>query len=510
MNAANPGSYTLAEWRKAAESARRRLETRLFIDGEFTDAIDGGRFETINPATGKVLGNFSAAGEKDVDRAVAAAKHAHKSRAWLGLAPRERMEILYKWAALIEERTVELAVLESMDMGKPVSDVIAIDLPSVTMTIRFMSEAVDKISGAVTNTPRNVMHYFMREPFGVVGAISPWNYPMLMAAWKVAPALAAGNCVVLKPAEQAPSTCLRLAELFVAAGGPPGVFNVVNGIGEVAGRALALHPDVAKISFTGSTEVGKLMLQYAGQSNMKHVALECGGKSPQIFMGDLPDMEKAVAAAYNGIYSNMGEVCNAGSRLLVQDNIHDEFVERFASEGKDAFRAGDPLDPETNLGPLVTFEAQKRVLRLIDTGRKEGATLVFGGDVPDRFKHGAYVNPTLFTGVNNTMTIARKEIFGPVASVIRFSTLDEAIAIANDTDYGLAAGIWTRDLDRAHRLIREVQAGIIWVNCFDDGDMTQPFGGYKQSGNARDKCLDSLVSYTQIKSAWIKLHPPAS
>jgi gamma-glutamyl-gamma-aminobutyraldehyde dehydrogenase len=509
MHAPDPGSYTLADWQQAAARARRQLETRLFINGEFTNAVDGGRFETVNPATGEVLGSFSAAGEKDVDRAVAAAKRAFKSGAWSRLAPRERMAILYQWADLIEQNAVELAVLESMDMGKPVSDVIAIDLPSVTATIRFMSEAVDKIAGAVTNTPHDVMHYYMREPFGVVGAISPWNYPMLMAAWKVAPALAAGNCVVLKPAEQAPSTCLRLAEFFVAAGGPPGVFNVVNGIGEVAGRALALHRDVAKISFTGSTAVGKLMLQYAGQSNMKHVALECGGKSPQIFMGDLPDMEKAVAAAYLGIYSNMGEVCNAGSRLLVQEDIHDEFVERFVTGGRDAFRAGDPLDPGTNLGPLVTFEAQQRVLQLIDTGRKEGASLVFGGDVPQRLKQGAYVNPTLFTDVRNDMAIARQEIFGPVASVIRFSTLDEAIAIANDTDYGLAAGIWTRDLDRAHRLIKEVQAGIIWVNCFDDGDMTQPFGGYKQSGNARDKCLDSLISYTQIKSAWIKLHPPA-
>ena len=507
MNAPNLNSHTLADWQQAAQLARRRLETRLFIDGEFTDAADGGRFESINPANGEVLGSFAAGNGKDVDRAVAAALRAFRERRWLGLAPRERMDILYRWADLIERDAAELAVLESMDMGKPVSDVIAIDLPSVTATIRFMSEAVDKISGSVTNTPQNVMHYFMREPFGVVGAISPWNYPMLMAVWKVAPALAAGNCVVLKPAEQAPATCLRLAQLFVEAGGPAGVFNVVNGMGEVGGRALALHRDVAKISFTGSTEVGKLMLQYAGQSNMKHVALECGGKSPQIFMGDLPDMGRAVAAAYSGIYSNMGEVCNAGSRLLVQAEIHDEFVERFIAEGKDAFRAGDPLDPATNLGPLVTKVAQQRVLGFIKTGTQEGAQLVFGGDVPRGRDQGAYVNPTLFTQVRNDMTIARQEIFGPVASVIRFKTLDEAIAIANDTEYGLAAGIWTRDLDRAHRLIREIQAGIIWVNCFDDGDMTQPFGGYKQSGNARDKCIDSLISYTQIKSAWIKLQP---
>lgn len=505
MNTADISGYTLADWSRVAQAARRRLETRLFIDGEFVDAVDGGHFESVNPATGEIIGAFAAGTAQDIDRAVVAARRAFKSKIWLHMTPRERMDVLFKWADLIERDSAELAVLESMDMGKPISDVLTVDLPSVARTIRFMAEAVDKISGYVTNTPRDVMHYCLREPLGVVGAISPWNYPMLMAVWKAAPALAAGNCVVLKPAEQSPSTCLRLAGLFFEAGGPPGVFNVVNGLGEVAGRALALHPDVAKISFTGSTEVGKLMLQYAGQSNMKHVGLECGGKSPQIFLGDLPDMDHAVAAAYNGIYSNMGEVCNAGSRLLVQADIHDEFVERFIARGRDAYRPGNPLDPATNLGPLVTTEAQQRVLRLVDAGRREGAQLRFGGDAPAQFPNGAYVNPTLFTGVRNDMAIAQQEIFGPVASVIRFSSLDEAIAIANDTVYGLAAGIWTRDLDRAHRLIREVEAGVIWVNCFDDGDMTQPFGGYKQSGNARDKCLDSLISYTQVKSAWIKL-----
>ena len=289
------------------------------------------------------------------------------------------------------------------------------------------------------------------------------------------------------------------------AGGPAGVFNVINGLGEVAGKALALHNDVAKVTFTGSTEVGKLMLQYAGQSNMKRVSLECGGKSPQIFMGDVADLDRAVSAAYNGIYANMGEVCNAGSRLLVDRAIYKQFVDRFAAEGKDAYKVGDPLDPATNLGPLVTSEAQKRVLGLIETGRKEGAKLVFGGDAAAQFPNGAYVNPTLFVDVRNDMTIAKQEIFGPVASVIPFEGVDEAIRIANDTIYGLAAGIWTRDLDQAHRLIRNVEAGVIWVNCFDEGDMTQPFGGYKQSGNARDKCMDSLLAYTQQKSAWIKL-----
>lgn len=310
---------------------------------------------------------------------------------------------------------------------------------------------------------------------------------------------------MLKPAEQSPMSCLKLAELFVRAGGPAGVFNVVNGMGETAGKALALHPDVAKISFTGSTEVGKLILQYAGQSNMKRVGLECGGKSPQIFMADLEDMEAAVDAAYNGVFANMGEVCSAGSRLLVERPIYNEFVERFISEGKDAYVPGDPLDPDTNMGPLVDRGSQQRVLGMIEKGKKEGATLHFGGDAPEQLAAGAFVNPTLFGDVNNEMSIARNEIFGPVASVIPFDGPDEAIHIANDTIYGLAAGIWTRDINKAFRLIKNIEAGVVWVNSYEDGDMTQPFGGYKQSGQARDKCMESLKSYTQSKSAWIRL-----
>jgi gamma-glutamyl-gamma-aminobutyraldehyde dehydrogenase len=505
MNLETIESYDLRKWQSVAEKAVASVETRLFINGEFTDALAGGRFATINPANGETLAEMSAGMPADIDRAVAAARAAYRSGVWSKMAPRDRMEVLYRFAALVDEHAEELAVLETLDMGKPIGDVIAEDLPAVISTIRFMAEGIDKIEGSVTNTDSDSLHLVIREPLGVVGCISPWNYPLLMATWKIAPALAAGNTVVLKPAEQSPMSCLRLAELFVRAGGPAGVFNVVNGMGETAGRALALHNDVAKVSFTGSTAVGKLILQYAGQSNMKRVALECGGKSPQIFMADLPDIGAAVDAAYNGVFANMGEVCSAGSRLLVERPIYDEFIELFIAQGRDAYVPGDPLDPETNMGPLVDRESQQRVLGMIDDGRKEGAKLHFGGDAPAGLPQGAFVNPTLFGDVNNRMSIARNEIFGPVASVIPFDGPDEAIRIANDTIYGLAAGIWSRDINTALRLVKEIEAGVVWVNSYEDGDMTQPFGGYKQSGQARDKCLESLKSYTQGKSAWVRL-----
>jgi len=505
MSLAQLEQYDSTRWREVADNARHGIETRLFIDGKFVDAARGGRFITSNPANGETLAEMSAGTAEDIDRAVAAARKAFRSGVWSRMAPRDRMDVLYRFADLVDEHAEQLAVLETLDMGKPIADVINEDLPSVIATIRFMAECIDKIEGAVTNTDDGAMHLVLREPLGVVGAISPWNYPLLMATWKIAPALAAGNTVVLKPAEQSPMSCLRLAELFMMAGGPPGVFNVVNGMGEIAGKSLALHNDVAKISFTGSTEVGKLILQYAGQSNMKRVGLECGGKSPQIFMADLPDLENAVSAAYNGVFANMGEVCSAGSRLLVERPIYNEFIERFIAEGQHAYTPGEPLDPETNMGPLVDRESQQRVLGLIETGRNEGATLHFGGNPPSGLDAGAYVNPTLFGDVRNDMTIARQEIFGPVASVIPFDGADEAIRIANDTIYGLAAGIWTRDINKAFRLVKDIEAGVVWVNSYEDGDMTQPFGGYKQSGQARDKCMESLKSYTQGKSAWFRL-----
>ncbi|MDE2304082.1 MAG: aldehyde dehydrogenase [Gammaproteobacteria bacterium] len=494
-------TLTKADWHQKA--AKLRYETRHFIDGKYVDSIGGGRFEVVNPATGRTFCTVSAGAAGDVDLAVAAAKRSFAARVWSRKAPRERMAVLANYARLLEANAERFALLDTLCMGKPIRDMLSIDIPQAATNFAFFSELIDKIEGTVTSTAADAFHYILREPLGVVGCVVPWNYPLLMAAWKVAPALAAGNSVVLKPAEQSPLSGLLMAELFVEAGGPPGVFNVVNGLGEATGAPLALHMDVAKIAFTGSTEVGKQMLVYAGRSNMKRVSLECGGKSPQIFLADLPDLDVAVNYAINGIYGNMGEVCNAGSRLLVDRKIAPEFIARFVELGKHAYRPGDPLDPATNLGPLVTSSHCARVMSYIERGRKEGARLEFGGATPD--SPGSFIEPTLFSGVDNRMTIAREEIFGPVAAAIEVDGIEQAVAVANDSIYGLAAAVWTRDLNTAHKAVRDLEAGVIWVNCFDHGDMTQPFGGYKQSGQGRDKCLESLLSYTQTKSAWLHL-----
>ncbi|RTE67314.1 aldehyde dehydrogenase [Amphritea opalescens] len=488
-----------------AKSNNVRIETGLYIDGEFHEGSEGHRLETVNPVNGKIIAELAIATKTDVNVAVASAKQAFQSGVWSRIAPRKRMDILFRFADLVEENAADLVVLESLDMGKPVTRIMTADLPEVLSTIRYFAECIDKIDGAVTNTDPSAFHYILREPLGVVAAITPWNFPMMLAMWKVIPALAAGNTVVLKPAEQSPLSCLRLAELFTEAGGPPGVFNVINGPGEVSGKALALHMDVSKICFTGSTEVGRLMMIYGGQSNLKKVSLECGGKSPQIILADVPDLDAAVDAAIAGIYANSGQICSAGSRLLIERPIHAEFVKRFTLKAKTAFVPGDPLDPATTMGPLVSHSHCQNVMGYIEKGKKEGATLLFGGDQPEEFSDGAYLKPTLFDEVTQEMTIAREEIFGPVAVIIPVKDADEAISVANDSIYGLGSSVWTRDLSKAHKMVREIEAGVVWVNCYGDGDATQPFGGYKQSGQGRDRGLDCLLSYTQTKSAWIKL-----
>jgi gamma-glutamyl-gamma-aminobutyraldehyde dehydrogenase len=482
-----------------------KFETRNFIDGTFVEARKGRKFESINPATGAPFCEVARSDADDVDAAVTAARKAFKSGVWSRMAPRNRLDVLYTFAALIEANALEFALLDVLNMGKPVSDMLNADIPGSAVTFRFFAETIDKITGDITNTAHSEFQMILREPLGVVGCIVPWNYPLMMASWKVAPALAAGNTVILKPAEQSPLSANLMAKLFMEAGGPAGVLNVVQGLGEEVGKPLGLHMDVDKIGFTGSVEVGKLMLVYAGQSNMKRVTTECGGKTPQIVMGDAADLDKAAQYAINGIFGNQGEVCNAGSRIMVDKAIHDSFVDLFLKKSKDLFQPGDPLDPATTMGPLVTKGQQERVLKYIDIGKKEGAKLAKGGKVPAGLEQGCYVEPTLFTGVDNKMKIAQEEIFGPVGAVIPFKGIDQAIEIANDSIYGLAASIWTRDLNTAIRAGRDLESGVVWVNCFDHGDMTQPWGGYKQSGFGRDKCLETMTHYTQTKSVWIHL-----
>ena len=487
-----------------ARAAALKFETGLFIDGRSVPGM-GTAIPVINPANGALLTELACGTAADVDRAVASAKQAWDDGRWRHMAPRARMDIFRRWADLVEENEAELALLETLSMGKPISDALGIDLPETVLTIRYFGEAIDKIAGLTTNSAHSASHLVSREPLGVVGAISAWNYPLLMATWKVAPALAAGNCVVLKPSERAGLSCTRLAQLFVEAGGPAGVFNVVNGYGFEAGRRLALHPDVAKISFTGSTATGKQLMIHAGESNLKRVSLETGGKSPQIFMPDLRDLDTAVDRAIMGIFDNAGQVCNAGSRLLVHEDLHDQFVERFIARTPQLYAPGDPLNPATTLGPLVSREHQHSVSGWITRGTAEGATLALGGIADPHQTGGAYVEPTLLCDVTSAMTVGREEIFGPVACLQRFTDESEAIRLANDSIYGLAASVWTSDVNCAHRMVKALEAGVIWVNCFGDGDMTQPFGGYKQSGNTRDKSLECLAGYMQSKSAWFSL-----
>lgn len=509
MNLENAAKLTYADWQERAAALKKTAETRLFIGGEFVDAVEGDTFENICPVDGSVINTCAAGTEADINKAVALARASFKSGEWSRMAPRDRMAVMYKWADLIGENGAELALMDTVDMGKPISDMIGVDIPMCIETIQYFAECIDKITGTVTSTEYDVMSTVLREPIGVVGCIAPWNYPLLMALWKIAPSLAAGNSTILKPAEQSPLSCYRAAELFVEAGGPAGALQVVNGMGEEAGQPLARHMDVAKISFTGSTEVGKLMHVYSGQSNMKKVSLECGGKGPQIFCADLEGelLDRAVEAAIDGIFFNMGEVCSAGSRLIVHSNIYDAFVAKFIEKGKDAYVCGDPLDPAVNLGPLVDHEAQSRVLGMVETAKSEGGTVEFGGTAPGGgLEKGAFVVPTMITGVSNNDTIAQFEAFGPVVAVIKVDSDDEAIEVANNSIYGLQGSVWTDNYRKAMRFVREIECGTFLVNSFEEGDMTQPFGGYKQSGNAKDMCMESLVSYTNSKAAWFRLN----
>ncbi|HET9242853.1 MAG TPA: aldehyde dehydrogenase [Gaiella sp.] len=497
---------TISEGPRSVADAVAGLEIRAqaFVDGGYVDAISGETFDCVSPITGEVVATVAACDAADVDRAVAGARAAFESGAWSRLAPKKRKRVLQKLATLMSEQAEELALLETIDMGKPIRDAKNVDVPLATECIAWYGEAIDKVYDEIAPTGPDAHVSIVREPLGVVGAVVPWNFPLLMASWKLGPALATGNSVLLKPAEQSPLTALRLAELASEAGLPDGVLQVMPGFGETAGQAIGRHPDVDMIAFTGSTEVGKLFLRYSGESNMKRVALECGGKSPHIVTKECGDLDAAAQAVAWGVFYNQGEVCNAGSRLLVHEAVKDELLEKVAKVAE-RITPGDPLDPKTRMGAIVDQTQLDRVLGYIESGKREGAGLHLGGSRVREDTGGYYVEPTIFDAVSNDMTIAREEIFGPVLSAISFGELDEAITIANDTIYGLSAGIWTDDVNVAHKAARAIRAGIVWVNTFDAGDISSPFGGFKQSGFGRDKSIHALDKFTDLKAIWIAL-----
>ncbi|MDJ0653987.1 MAG: aldehyde dehydrogenase [Xanthomonadales bacterium] len=474
------------------------------INGAPTGSVSGRRFDCLSPVDGSPLCQVSRCNHDDVDLAVTAARTAFDSGTWSSASPQHRKRVLLKFADLVERNAEDLALMETLDMGKPISDSVTEDVPATVNCLAWHAEAIDKVYGEVAATGQDELGMISREPLGVVAAIVPWNYPMLMAAWKLGPALATGNSVILKPSEKSPLTAIRLGQLALEAGLPPGVLNVLPGFGHEAGEPLAADMDVDGLVFTGSTAVARHLLSVGAMTNMKRCFMECGGKSPNLVFADAPDLQEAANASAAAIFSNQGEVCTAASRLLVHESIQDEFLEAVVAAAA-RWQPGHPLDPQTSLGAMVDETQAERVLDYIEEGSRAGARLRCGGSRAEVVDNGWYIEPTVFDGVSPDMSIAREEIFGPVLSCMSFSSDDEAVQLANDTDYGLAAGLWTRDLSRAHQVARRLRAGSVWVNYYDGGDMTAPFGGYKQSGNGRDKSLHALEKYTELKATWINL-----
>jgi acyl-CoA reductase-like NAD-dependent aldehyde dehydrogenase len=490
------------DWHAAADALK--ADGRMFIDGKRVPAADGQTFACLSPIDGRTLTEVARGQAADIDTAVASARRAFDSGRWAGKPPAVRKKILQRFSEKILAAKEELALLETLDMGKPIQYSLGADVPSAARCIAWYAEAVDKVYDEIAPTGRTALALITREPMGVIGAVVPWNYPMIMAAWKLGPALAAGNSVVLKPSEKSPLTALRLAELAVEAGLPEGVFNVVPGYGHEAGEALALHMDVDAIGFTGSTRVGRKMLEYAGRSNLKRVYNELGGKSAFVVFPDFDDMARAATTVAGSMFFNQGESCNAPSRAFVHDSIADEFVRIVAAETP-KYQPADPLDASTEMGALVDDAQLRTVLGYIEAGQSEGARCVAGGRQARADSGGYFVEPTVFDGVGNDMKIAREEIFGPVMSVIRFKTEEEAVRLANDSSYGLQASVWSSNINRAHRVARALRAGTVHVNQYDEDDITVPFGGFKQSGNGRDKSLHAFDKYTELKTTWLRI-----
>lgn len=487
-----------------AKACAIHFRNLAFIDGSAREAQSGRTYGIANPATGKPLADVAACDRLDADLAVGSARTAFESGVWSSLAPADRKVVLARMSALIMEHREELALLESLDMGKPVMDAYNVDIPGAAATLAWYGEVADKIYGEVAPTGPAAVAMISREPIGVVAAVVPWNFPLDLAIWKLGPALAAGNSVIVKPAEQTPHSVLRLAELAMEAGIPKGVLNVTPGLGQDIGQALGRHNDIDCLTFTGSTPTGRKLLAYSAESNMKPVWLELGGKSPNLIFADCDDLERAADMAAFGIFFNQGEVCSAASRLLVENAVKAEVLELMLERASRVV-IGDPLDPSTTMGPIANSGQAEKISSLIQKGKEEGARLVYGGSRKMINGSDLFIEPTIFDGVCNTMTIAREEIFGPVLSVIGFDTEQQAIEIANDTPYGLAAAVWTDNLSRAHRVAGRLRAGSVSVNTVDALSPMTPFGGFKQSGFGRDLSIHAFDKFTQMKTTWIQL-----